>query len=136
METSLSRLKTISLSLIEKNTAKNHSTQLHTKNIEVVPIQSNANNIHLYEVMPQVDNPVLVHINNNQLTSFLDCTGVTPYEMWYFDQNLQFTGKAYSINQNNGRFQIQTQAKWVLLINLNTTLFNELDSFHGIAIHI
>ena len=52
----------------------------------------------LQDVIQQKEVPILLQIQNNQITTLLDCTGVTPYEIWYFDERLEFTGKAYSLN--------------------------------------
>jgi hypothetical protein len=113
-------MKTVAISLIEKKQHRDGGTYDFLKSLEVFLIKKEARTIILQEIIQQKETPTLVKIQNNQLTTLLDCTGITPYEIWYFDDQLQFTGKAYSLNKSNGSFQIQTQAKWILFIKINS----------------
>jgi hypothetical protein len=122
-------MNTIAISLIEKKPHHDGGTFDHVKNVEVQKLQTKANYIPLKDVISQKETPTLLEIQNQNLTTLLDCTGFTPYELWYFDENFQFTGKAYSLNEGPGTFQIQTQAKWIVLIHLLSTEFDKLKTF-------
>jgi hypothetical protein len=123
-------MNTLSIYLIEKKPHQDGGTCDFLKDLDVFLIKKVARTLLLQEIIQQNETPTLVQIQNNQLTTLLDCTGVSPYEIWYFDEQLQFTGKAYSINEGNGTFQIQTQAKWVLFINLTSKAFDNLKKFN------
>jgi hypothetical protein len=123
-------MKTVAISLIEKKPHSDGGTYDFLKSLEVFLIKKEARTIILQEIIQQKETPTLVKIQNNQLTTLLDCTGITPYEIWYFDDQLQFTGKAYSLNKSSGSFQIQTQAKWILFIKLISKEFDDLKHFH------
>ena len=123
-------MKTSAISLIEKKPHRDGGTYDHLKSLEVYLVKNEARTILLQEVIVQKEFPVLLHIQNQQLTTLLDCTGVTPYEIWYFDEKFQFTGKAYSLHEGSGTFQIQTQAKWVLFVHLHSKEFKDLQGFN------
>ena len=123
-------MKTSAISLIEKKPHRDGGTYDHLKSLEVYLVTNEARTILLQEVIVQKELPVLLHIQNQQLTTLLDCTGVTPYEIWYFDEKFQFTGKAYSLHEGSGTFQIQTQAKWVLFVHLHSKEFKDLQDFN------
>jgi hypothetical protein len=123
-------MNTIAISLIEKKPHHDGGTFDHVKNVEVQKLQTKARYIPLKDVISQKETPILLEIQNQNLTTLLDCTGFTPYELWYFDEKFQFTGKAYSLNEGSGTFQIQTQAKWVLFIHLQTKEFKDLQDFN------
>ncbi len=122
-------MKTLAIFLIEKKPHRDGGTYDFLKSIEVFLIKKEARTIILHEIIQQNETPTLVQIQNNQLTTLLDCTGITPYEIWYFDQNKQFTGKAYCINEGSGSFQIKTQAKWALFVHLSSKTFDNLKHF-------
>lgn len=122
-------MKTLSISLIEKKPHRDGGTYDYLKFLEVLFIKNEARTMLLQDVIQQREVPILLQIQNNQITTLLDCTGVTPYEIWYFDERLEFTGKAYSLNEGGATFQIQTQAKWVLFIHLASKAFDDLKHF-------
>lgn len=119
----------ITISLIEKIPHRDGGTFDHLKNVEVQKLQSNVCYIPVNALIRQNKIPVLMEIQNQQLTTILDCTNFTPYELWYFDEDFQFTGKAYSLQVGNANFLIQTQAKWILFVPLQTTEFTKLKDF-------
>lgn len=119
----------ITISLIEKIPHRDGGTFDHLKNVEVQKLQSNICYIPVNALIRQNKIPVLMEIQNQQLTTILDCTNFTPYELWYFDEDFQFTGKAYSLQVGNANFLIQTQAKWILFVPLQTTEFTKLKDF-------
>lgn len=79
-------------------------------------------NVSLNDITFDKTHPVFLEIQHDQLNTILDWTNCKPYEIWYFNKNLEFTGKAFSIGEASGSFIIQTQAKYILLWNteLNT----------------
>ena len=122
-------MNTIAISLIEKKPHQDGGTFDHLKSVEVQKLQSKAHYIPMIELIRQSEIPVLLEIQNQQLTTFLDCTNFSPYELWYFDKDFQFTGKAFSTHQGSANFQIQTQAKWILFVKLQTKVFKKLKDF-------
>ena len=122
-------MNTIVISLIEKKSHPDGGTINHIKSAEVLHIQSTARYLQLSEIEKQKEIPILVEIQNQQLTNVLDCTAFSPYELWYFDEKYQFTGKAYSLNEEPKSYQIQTQAKWILVVHLRSTEYDNLKHF-------
>lgn len=51
------------------------------------------------------------------LTTLLDLSTINPYELWYFNAEQNFTGKAFALSTSEGSFMVQTQAKFVLVIH-------------------
>ena len=76
--------------------------------------------IELKKWITQTQTPYLIHFMHNELTTLIDVTGVMPYEIWYLNDKLELTSKSFSLHNGSGSFRIQTQAKKVLLINLNS----------------
>ena len=58
----------------------------------------------------------LISVEHTELNSFLDLTGVTPFQILFFDNNQKFAGASNSIGELNHLFTIQTTAKHILLI--------------------
>jgi hypothetical protein len=123
-------MNTIACSLIEKKSKPNGETHDHLKIVESILVSQNSRTIVIEELITQDRYPVLLEILNQHLTTLLDCTGISPYEIWYFDQNKQFTGKAYCISDGKGSFQIQTQAKWALFVHGSCKTFDDLKHFN------
>lgn len=65
-----------------------------------------------------VENPniLLFEVKHNQINTLFDLTKVSPYELWYFAQNQEFIAKSFSLQNGDAPFQIQTQARFVILI--------------------
>ncbi len=61
--------------------------------------------------------PLFLEINHQQVITFLELTEVSPFVLLYFDEELDFTGASYSINNGNGSFGIKTQVKRILFLN-------------------
>jgi hypothetical protein len=122
-------MNTIAISLIEKKPHQDGGTFDHLKSIEVEKLQSNAHYIPMIELIRQSEIPVLLEIQNQQLTTILDCTNFSPYELWYFDEDFQFIGKAFSAHEESANFLIQTQAKWILFVQPQTKVFKKLKDF-------
>lgn len=65
---------------------------------------------------------IFFEVTHGQLNTLLDLTNVTPYELWYFNEKNEFTGKSFSLQKGNAPFQIQTQARYIALIPSSTRL--------------
>ncbi|MBG6187098.1 hypothetical protein [Flavobacterium sp. CAN_S2] len=57
-----------------------------------------------------------ISVVHTELNSFLDLTGITPFQLIFFDSNLNFAGASFSTGNPNHLFTIQTTAKFILLI--------------------
>jgi len=61
---------------------------------------------------------VLIQLEHNQTVAILNLTGVTPYVLLFFDDELYFKGASYSIKSGTGSFTIQTQYKNILFVRI------------------
>ncbi|WP_297708043.1 hypothetical protein [uncultured Eudoraea sp.] len=61
---------------------------------------------------------VLIQFEHHQTITILNLTGVTPYVLLFFDDELYFKGASYSIKSGTGSFIIQTQYKNILLVRM------------------
>jgi hypothetical protein len=61
--------------------------------------------------------PLFLEIEHQQINTLLELSKVSPFVLLYFDDNLQFTGAAYSLNGFESPFGISTQAKKILLLH-------------------
>ena len=130
-------MQTKNISLIETQFHPNgNRTYDQILKLEVIPFEIKSTCILLKDKITQDQNPYLLHSTHQELTSLLDVTRVTPYEIWYFDENFQFTGKAISLHQGSGTFRIQTQAKWILLLSHKSNSFQKLKELKCSALHI
>lgn len=55
-------------------------------------------------------------VKHQQLNTILDLTGITAYQLIYFDENQNFSGASFSLGSQNHLFSIQTTAKHILMI--------------------
>lgn len=74
-------------------------------------------NVEVSKLLSEKIIPIVMECNHDQLTTLLDFTGVTPYEIWYFDEKKQFSGKTFNFHKGNGTFRVETQARFILLWN-------------------
>lgn len=99
-------------------------TQNHYDEYKLLSVQKweiTQNVVLLRELIFDEATPLIIEWQHDGLTSLLDVTGCVPYELWYFDQNKKFTGKAFSLGNASGNYMIQTQARYVLLWNRTKT---------------
>jgi hypothetical protein len=61
--------------------------------------------------------PLFLEIDHQQVNTLLELSKVSPFVLLYFDEKLEFTGASYSINNGNGSYGINTQAKKILFLN-------------------
>lgn len=98
--------------------------KLHPLEVMLQPLARDL--VILKELITKDTMPYLLEIQHQKNTTLIDVTGVVPYELWYFDADLQFTGKAFSLHQGSGSFQVQTQAKYILVGNQNSDYFEKI----------
>ena len=60
---------------------------------------------------------LFLEIDHQKVITFLELTEVSPFVLLYFDEKLNFSGASYSINNGNGSFGINTQARRILFLN-------------------
>lgn len=123
-------MQTKNISLIETQFHPNGTrTYDQILNLEVIPFEIKSTCILLKDKITQDQIPYLLQVAHQELTTLLEVTGVTPYEIWYFDEAFQFTGKAFSLHQGTGTFRIQTQAKWILFLSYSAKVYEKLKVF-------
>ena len=61
--------------------------------------------------------PLYLEIEHKQVNTLLELSKVSPFVLLYFDENLDFTGAAFSLNGSESPFGISTQAKKILLLH-------------------
>ena len=69
-----------------------------------------------YEI--DLEQTYFISVVHNELNSSLDLTGITPFQLIFFDSNQNFVGASFSTGEPNHLFTIQTTAKHILLIPL------------------
>jgi hypothetical protein len=75
--------------------------------------------------------PILIHIQHNELNTHLECTGLSDYYLLSGDQDGQITGISFISNSERGTFGIVTQAKVVLLLPISIEI--EIKSIKSIS---
>lgn len=103
---------------LSANFVINEKISKEIKDIEVQHLEGNYPNMILRDILFEKRVPLFIEWTHNQLTSIIDFSGCVPYEIWYFNDKKEFTGKAFSLGTASGSFMIQTQAKYVLIWNL------------------
>jgi hypothetical protein len=61
--------------------------------------------------------PLFLKIDHQQVNTLLELSKMSPFVLLYFNEKFVFTGASYSINNGNGSFGINTQAKKILFLN-------------------
>lgn len=102
---------------LSANIVVNEKISKEIKDIEVQHVEGNYPNIILRDILFDKIGALFIEWTHTQLTSIIDCSGCVPYEIWYFNDKKEFTGKAFSLGTASGSFMIQTQAKYVLIWN-------------------
>ncbi|MDO8315984.1 MAG: hypothetical protein Q7T12_00480 [Flavobacterium sp.] len=90
-ENEIQTLKAIALS-------KNHSTTV----------------VRNYEI--DLEQTYFISVVHTESNSVLDLTGITPFQLIFFDSNQNFAGASFSTGEPNHLFTIQTTAKYILII--------------------
>jgi hypothetical protein len=92
-------------------------TQNETINLEVPVIEVAQNYFSALSQLVNSPDGFFLKLPTNSLTSIIDLSSINSYELWYFDDEQNFTGKAFALSNNSGSFLVQTQAKFVLVIH-------------------
>ena len=129
-------MKTKNVSLLEKKPHPDGGTYFHIKNVEVHEFVLTTSFVTVKEIVLEPQAPYLLHLNHSELTTLLDFSGVCPFEIIYFDAELEFLGKAYSLATGGGPFRIQTTSTWLLLVPMESALHAELQLFRCDAIRL
>lgn len=61
--------------------------------------------------------PLFLEIEHQQINTVLELSKVSPFVLLYFDEELKFTGAAYSLNGSDSSFGVGTLYKKILLLN-------------------
>ena len=71
--------------------------------------------------------PLLFEVKHSQINTLFDLTKVTPYEIWffYFEKDEVSFGKSFSLGNGETPFQIQTQAKFIVIVPCNYKDLNQ-----------
>ena len=99
------------------------------KTLEILPILLEKDFIKVETIIEQNPIPFLLQLPAQNLVTLLDFTGITSYEIWYFDANKKFKGKGFSSSSRQGNFRIQSQAKYILLIKSGSSASSQLREF-------
>ena len=74
--------------------------------------------VNLGKHLNEDDSGVLIQLEHNQTVALLNLTGVSPYVLLFFDDELYFKGVTQSIKCSTGSFTIQTQYKNILFLRI------------------
>jgi hypothetical protein len=61
--------------------------------------------------------PLFLEIEHQKINTVLELSNVSPFVLLYFDEALQFTGAAYSLNGSDSSFGVGTLHKKILLLH-------------------
>jgi hypothetical protein len=100
-------MNTYSITLKFKNEAQTFNAIAVSKNHSTIVVRNN--DIDL-------DKTYLISVEHTELNLFLDLTGITPFQILFFDNNQNFAGASFSKGKPNHLFTIQTTAKYILMI--------------------
>jgi hypothetical protein len=110
-------MQTKTIELIQTLMQSDGSNDIHQISLKVQSHLISNRSVDVLKLLSDAIIPMGIECSHNQLTTLLDFTGVTPYEIWYFDDNKQFTGKTFSFHKGSGTFRVETQARFILLWN-------------------
>lgn len=110
-------MQTKTMALYQTLLQKGGSTAIQKISLKVQSHLISNRNVVVSKLLSEKIIPIVMECTHEQLTTLLDFTGVTPYEIWYFDDKKQFSGKTFSFHQGSGTFRVETQARCILLWN-------------------
>jgi hypothetical protein len=98
-----------------------NSMQITLKNQALIKIEAtvkktNDTFVKVYDLQDGTS-PLFLEIEHQQINTVLELSKVTPFVLLYFDEELQFTGAAYSLNGSDSSFGVGTLYKKILLLN-------------------
>lgn len=110
-------MQTKTIELIQTRMQSDGSNDIHKISLKMQSHSISNRSVEVSKLISNSTIPIGIECSHNQLTTLLDFTGVTPYEIWYFDYEKQFTGKTFSLHKGSGTFRVETQARFILLWN-------------------
>lgn len=87
-----------------------------TQTINAIALSKNHSTTVLRRLEIDLEQTYFISVVHTELNSFLDLTGITPYQLIFFDSNQNFAGASFSTGEPNHLFTIQTTATYILLI--------------------
>lgn len=108
-------MQTKTIELFETQTESNGSTNVLPISVSIQWQVIENQSVEVFKLLSHNISSIVIEITHDQITTLLDLTRVTPYEVWYFDAEKQFTGKTFSCDKGNGTFRVETQARYIFL---------------------
>ncbi len=91
--------------------------------LESILLPSAETNVKIKELKLGDENH-LIQIRTSSLNTLFDFSKSSDYQVLYFDHHKSFIAASYAINNEQGNFLVETQAKWVMLIPIESSLDN------------
>jgi hypothetical protein len=107
-------MQTKTIELIQTLMQSDGANSIHQISSSIQSHQIKNRTVEVSKLLPEAIVPIGIECSHDQITKLLDFTGVTPYEIWYFDDEKQFTGKTFSFQKGRGTFRVETQARFIL----------------------
>lgn len=88
----------------------------------LVPVIDIIQNYFNFNVLSQILNSpegFFLKLATNSITTITNLITINPHEIWYFNENQIFMGKAFTLSTCIGLFMFQTQAKCALVLHRN-----------------
>jgi len=104
--------------------------------VEVIVPSIEKDFINLSKIITQDKFPYLLNFSDKNIVTLLDFTNVTPYEIWYFDNDSKFYNIGFSLISGKGSFRIQTPARYLLLWNRESLYYKEFGYFQCEGIRV
>ena len=98
-----------------------NSMQITLKNQALIKIEAtvkktNDTFVKVYDLQDGTSQ-LFLEIEHQQINTVLELSKVSPFVLLYFDEDLQFTGAAFSLNGSISSFCVATLYKKVLLLH-------------------
>jgi hypothetical protein len=74
--------------------------------------------INMQKYLVDEEDEVLIINESKSINTVINLTGISPYIILFFDDELKFTGASYSIQNGNGDFRITTAYKHLLFVRM------------------
>jgi hypothetical protein len=95
------------------------SVSMNTKETITLPaniIEVEQTTVVVQQLLQDHPKTIFIKLKHQQLNTLLVLNNVAPYELWYFNEKEEFTGKSACLHNGNAPFQIITQARCVALV--------------------
>ena len=98
---------------------------LDPKNLEAQVLTLKETSIKIHELNLD-DGIYLIRVLHFSLNTLIDFSKSKDYQLLYFARNKKFIGAGYAINNADGDFLIQTQAKWAMIVPFEISWHQDL----------